>query len=108
MVENKEVFAKNLKKYMAKRGVNAAEVCKALGFRPNTYSNWMNAKIFPRINKIQDLADFFGVNKSALIEDADNITLSPKESKIIIGYRESDDRTRTIVDKILIENDSEK
>lgn len=104
MVENKEVMAKNLKKYMEKRGVKAAEVCVALDIKPNTYSNWVNAKIYPRIDKIQMLADFFGINKSALVEDSENIALSPKEHDIIIGYRESDDRTRSIVEKILLDD----
>lgn len=107
MIENKEVMAKNLKKYMNKKGVNSADVCNALGFKPNTYSNWINAKIYPRIDKIQMLADFFGINKAALVEDSDNITLSSKEQKIILGYRESDETTRTIVDKILLNSSKE-
>lgn len=107
MVENKEVMSKNLKKYMDKKGVNAAEVCNALGFKPNTFSNWINAKIYPRIDKIQMLAEYFGISKAALVEDADNITLSPKEEILILNYRDSDETTRSIVDKILLKKDSE-
>lgn len=105
MIENKEVMARNLKKYMEKKGVNAAEVCNALGFKPNTYSNWINAKIYPRIDKIQMLADFFGISKAALVEDSENIALSPKEQQIVIGYRESDETTRSIVEKILLKHE---
>lgn len=103
MIENKEVMATNLKKYMAKKGVNAAEVCNALGFKPNTFSNWINAKIYPRIDKIQMLAEYFGISKAALVEDADNMTLSSKEQSLILNYRDSDETTRSIVDKILLE-----
>ena len=101
MIENKEVMARNIKKYMDIKGVNAAEVCKALNFKTNTFSNWTTAKIYPRIDKIEKLADFFGVSKAALVEDSENIVLTPKEETLVLNYRESDETTRTIVDKIL-------
>lgn len=108
MIENKEVMAKNLKKYMEKKGVHAAEVCKTLDLKPNTFSNWINAKIYPRIDKIELLAEYFGVSKAALVEDADNIVLSSKEESLILNYRDSDDTTRGIVDKILLKSPDEK
>lgn len=104
MIENKEIFSKNLNSIMKKKGVNAAKVCNELGFKPNTYSDWMNAKSYPRINKLQMLADYFGVSKAALVEDPENIILSAKEQMLIIGYRDSDETTRNIVDKILLKN----
>lgn len=107
MIENKEVLASNLKKYMDIKGVNAAEVCNALGFKPNTFSNWINAKIYPRIDKIQKLSEYFGISKAALVEDSVNITLSSKEQLLILSYRDSDETTRSIVDKILLKNSHE-
>lgn len=104
MIENKEVMARNLKKYMDIKGVNAAEVCKALDFKTNTFSNWVTAKIYPRIDKIEQLADYFGISKSALVEDSDNLVLTPKEQKLVINYRESDETTRDIVDRILLKD----
>ena len=107
MVENKEVMARNIKKYMDKKGVNAAEVCKALDFRPNTFSNWINAHIYPRIDKIELLAQYFGISKAALVEDSENIILSSKEQDLVLSYRDSDETTRSIVDKILLKNTQE-
>ena len=108
MIENKEVMAKNIRKYMEINGVNATEICNALNFKHNTFSNWINAKIYPRIDKIEMLANFFGVSKAALVEDSDNIVLSSNEEKLIVGYRESDETTRSIVDKILLKDAAEK
>ena len=105
MVANKEVMARNIKKYMDRKGVTAAEVCRALNFKTNTFSNWITAKIYPRIDKIEMLAEYFGVAKSALVEDSENIVLSSKEEKLVINYRESDDTTRNIVDKILLKDE---
>ena len=108
MTENKEVMARNIKKYMKDKGVNAAEVCRALDFKPNTFSNWINAVIYPRIDKIELLAQYFNISKAALVEDADNIILSPKEQSLVRNYRASDETTRAIVDKILLNPGAEK
>lgn len=102
MVENKEVMARNLKKHMERKGVNAAEVCHALNFKPNTFSNWINAKIYPRIDKIEMLAEYFGISKAALVEDVQEMVLTDKEQNLIVNYRESDQTTREIIDRILL------
>ncbi len=107
MVENKDVMGKNIKKYMDKKGVTAAEVCRALNFKQNTFSNWVNGKIYPRINKVEAMAQYFGISKAALVEDSENIVLSPKEQKIILNYREFDEQQRKLVDKMLLNNDEE-
>lgn len=108
MLGNKEVMAHNIKKHMAKKGVSSAEVCRALGFKTNTFSNWVTAKIYPRIDKIEMLAEYFGISKAALVEDSENIILSPKEENLILNYRDSDETTRNIVDKILLKETPEK
>lgn len=108
MLGNKEIMAHNIKKYMSIKGVTSADVCRALGFKTNTFSNWITAKIYPRIDKIEMLATYFGISKAALVEDSDNIILSSKEQALIIGYRESDTTTRDIVDKILLKPEAKK
>lgn len=102
MLGNKEIMAHNIKKYMKKKGVSSADVCRALNFKTNTFSNWITAKIYPRIDKIEMLAEYFGISKAALVEDSDNIILSPKEETLILSYRASNETTRDIVDKILL------
>ena len=105
MLGNKEIMANNIKKYMKKKGVNSAEVCRALNFKSNTFSNWLTAKIYPRIDKIEMLSQYFGISKAALVEDSDNIVLSSKEETLIVNYRESNETTRDIVDKILLKDE---
>lgn len=107
MLGNKEIMARNIRKYMDRKGVSSADVCRALNLKTNTFSNWITAKIYPRIDKIEMLAEYFGVSKSSLVEDSDNIVLSFHEQKLILNYRESDETTRNIVDKILLKSDGE-
>lgn len=68
-MEHKEVFAKNLKKYMELNGKSRREVCAALGYSYFTFSDWVNGKKMPRMDKVEQLANYFGILKSDLIED---------------------------------------
>ena len=71
MTENKQVMAKNIQRYMERDNVKATDICKTLGFKQNTFSDWVNAKTYPRIDAIEKLANYFHVSKADLVEDAD-------------------------------------
>lgn len=66
---SKEVFAKNLKRYMELSGKTQKELAEITGVSAPTFNEWVNAKKFPRIDKIQALADYFNIQKSDLIEE---------------------------------------
>jgi len=66
---NEEIFSKNLRYYMELNHKTRYDVCKDLDFAYTTFADWYNAKIYPRIDKIELLANYFGIKKSDLIED---------------------------------------
>lgn len=66
---SKEVFARNLKLYMDRAGKNQKDMADIVGVSAPTFSDWINAKKYPRIDKIEIMADYFGILKSDLIED---------------------------------------
>lgn len=68
-VWSKEVFAKNLKNHMDKKGKSQKELAEIVGVSAPTMHDWLKAKKYPRIDKIEILADYFGILKSDLIED---------------------------------------
>lgn len=65
---NKQIMAENIKYYLKQKNVTQSEVCTILGIKPNTFSDWVNCKTYPRIDKIELLANYFGIDKSDLIE----------------------------------------
>lgn len=69
MVENKQVMAKNILYQMELKGVKAKDVCEALGFKQNSFSDWVNAKTYPRIDKIELMAQYFNISKADLVEE---------------------------------------
>ena len=66
---NKEIFSRNLKRLMNENNIDRNTLCKNLNFRYSTVSEWISAKKYPRIDKIEMLANYFNVKKSDLIED---------------------------------------
>lgn len=66
---NKNIFAKNLKYYIKKSGKDRNEICKDLNLKYSTFSEWVNANKYPRIDKIELIANYFNIQKSDLIEE---------------------------------------
>ena len=91
MIANKEVMARNIKKYMDLLQVNATDVCRTLKIKQNTFSDWVNAKTYPRIDKIEAMANYFGIRKTDLVEDSKmsdiEVTLSNDEKILVELYR---------------------
>lgn len=66
---NKEVMSRNLKYYIERSGKDRRELAEIWGFPYSTVTDWINAKKYPRIDRIEVMADYFGIKKSDLIED---------------------------------------
>ena len=67
-MDNKNIFAENLNYYMKERGKSRREVSEALGVSYYTFTDWVKGKKYPRMDKVEMLATYFGVLKSDLIE----------------------------------------
>jgi repressor LexA len=66
---NKQVFVNNLKYYIQKKGVMQKDVAEAIGVSQGAFTDWMKLRNYPRMDKIQLLAEYFGIEKSDLVED---------------------------------------
>ena len=70
-IGNKSVMAKNLTYYVNRSGKTQKELSEIVGVATSTFNDWMKGKKYPRIDKIEILANYFGILKSDLIEDID-------------------------------------
>ena len=68
-IGNREVFAKNLLYYLEKSGRTQIEIAEIVGVSKSTFNDWVKGKKYPRIDKIEKLAIYFGILKSDLIEE---------------------------------------
>ncbi|MEE0929573.1 MAG: XRE family transcriptional regulator [Acutalibacteraceae bacterium] len=65
---NKEIFAKNLNYYMNINKKDRNDVARDLDLPYTTVTSWCKGEFYPRIDKIQLLANYFGIQKSDLVE----------------------------------------
>lgn len=68
-IGNKETMAKNLTYYVGISGKTQRELAEIVGVAASTFNDWMKGKKYPRIDKIEILANYFGILKSDLIEE---------------------------------------
>lgn len=65
---NKKIMAENIKKLMRSHGVDRRKLSEDLDISYTTVSDWVNGKTYPRIDKIEIMAEYFNVTKSQLVE----------------------------------------
>ena len=87
-IGNKEIFSKNLRYYIERSGKDRRELADIWGFPYSTVTEWINGRKYPRIDRIEIMADYFGILKSELIEEKEKPTvnddgLSENQRKLI-------------------------
>lgn len=66
---NKEIMSRNIQHYMNIKNKTRHEICKDLGVKYTTFTDWLNGNTYPRIDKIELMANYFGITKADLVED---------------------------------------
>lgn len=122
-VSNKTIMAHNIAKYLKLKGIKPAELARVLGVPYTTVYDWVNGRTYPRIDKIQAMAEFFGIDKAELIEDHPQFVLVKQQNiqkvlnsiqlegdsgknldeliEVIQAYRKADDKTKRMVRMLL-------
>ena len=67
--DNKQIMASNIQRYMDQRGISRQQLCDALDIKYTTLRDWLKGITYPRIGKVEAMANYFGCEKSDLIED---------------------------------------
>lgn len=66
--ELRKNFAENLQYFLRINGFTQADMARYMKISSATAANWANGKIMPRVDKIQKLCNWFGIEKSELLE----------------------------------------
>lgn len=85
---NKEVMAKNIRKQLESRGLNVKDFAARMDFKYSTVLDWVNAKTYPRIDKIELMANYFGIEKADLIEENNQLRTTSEETIDLSNLRE--------------------
>jgi transcriptional regulator with XRE-family HTH domain len=97
------VFSKNLLRYIERSDKTQRELARAVGVSPSTICDWTRGRAYPRMDKLQKLADYFGISKSELVEDnyVAKETVSKKEQEIIDLFHKIPEEKRESVLSII-------
>lgn len=85
---NKQIMAENIQYYMKLKGKTRQQVCNSIGVKYTTFTDWVKGNAYPRIDKIELMANYFGISKSDLVEEK---YISSKSPKIIDYYNQLND-----------------
>ena len=66
---NKAIMAKNIQYYMDLHNKTRNEMCDALGVKYTTFTDWVKGNSYPRIDKIELMANYFKISKADLVEE---------------------------------------
>lgn len=69
----KMVFADNLKSYLNAKGLTQLDLANYMGCSSSTVSDWCNGRKYPRVDKMQRMADWLGVRMSDLTSEHDKL-----------------------------------
>mgnify|MGYP003304684355 CR=1 FL=1 len=70
-MDSRNIFAENLQKYMDENNVSRKDLSEALKISYYTVTSWVNGSKYPRMDKVEMIANYFGIQKSDLIEEKD-------------------------------------
>lgn len=104
-----DILVKNLLYYLDKLDLTQTEFAREMGYPETTVSNWFNKNTYPRPDKVQEMANYFGVRRTDLTESNDvqqeplkNVNSIPVIGTIAAGTPVLADEN--IIDYFLIDN----
>ena len=100
-IGNKKTMSENLNYYIESRNLDKRSVADDLGVRHSTFYSWCNGSVYPRIDKIEMLADYLHIDKMDLINEHD----SKYEDKKIADLLFNNARKRELAYSIALMDD---
>ncbi len=90
----KEIFSRNLRRFMSMKDKNQVDLAKVIGISSSTASDWCTGKKMPRSDKLVMICNWLGIELNELMAEEE-----PKETYYI------DQETAQIADKIFHNSD---
>lgn len=104
----RKIFSKNLKGLIYKKGITQAEFSECMNINKATVSGWCSGTAMPVIDKIKEIADFFGISTSELLGEYPHISKNNEFSKACSKIGIHDERFCHIVVDYYNMTDEEK
>lgn len=81
---NKEIMAENIQYYLDRQGITRQKMCQDLNISYTTLATWLQGKSYPRIDRIELMANYFHISKSDLVEKRLPDNMTEHDSKNVV------------------------
>ena len=104
--EFNKIFAAKLKYYLARNNMSQAELATKLGVGTTSVYNWCSGLKTPRMNKVDQMCEIFGISRSALItsdypdDSKEQDPLTEEEENLIQGSKEPPISVRKAIERV--------
>lgn len=114
---NKTVFSENLRYYLSKTGEMQRDIAKVAKVSEATVCDWIKRRTYPRMDKIQLLAEHWDIQMSDLVEEhcienkyylqkeanviAAELTRKPETLIVFQNYQQLSPENREIVNSLI-------
>lgn len=68
-MRNRQIMSENLIRYIERSGKTRKQVADDLGISYSTFTDWINGSAYPRIDRIEEMAKYFGCRVADLVEE---------------------------------------
>ncbi len=97
-------FSKNLKYLREKKGIEQQELADELNIPRSTLSCWENGLRTPKIEQIQEIANYFNVNMDIISRDYSNNNYKEDDIKMLLdAYQGLSDTDKEFMRNMIIE-----
>lgn len=103
-ISSREVFPRKLKYYCDLTGKTRKEICAALDIKYPTFCDWCQGKKYPRVDKIDMLAQYFSTMLGVEVRYSD-LTEDKKEQPA--GAGELSPKRKAFLDRVMKMSDEE-
>ncbi|WP_353990049.1 helix-turn-helix transcriptional regulator [Pediococcus argentinicus] len=87
---NKEIMAENINRLMNSRGLDRKQLADAIDVKYTTLTDWVKGNTYPRIDKIEKLANYFKVSKADLVEKHVENESENETAKLVAAHIDND------------------
>lgn len=91
---DREIFQKNLNYYLAKYGKLQKDLAEYVGAKATTVSGWTRGISYPRVDKMEKIAMFFGIPTSKLTGEHLDSEFEAEDPEISIVSGMMEDMTK--------------
>lgn len=93
----RKILSENLEQLMKQNNITQIELSEAIGVSQSTISNWIKEVKYPRIGKVEELAEYFNVPKSRITERQDVVK---EEQDTIAAHFDKDGLTEDEIEEV--------